>query len=126
MTKRIWDKITPIEKNAISKGASLLGELRDKVDSAWRERSVDSRENLITGPRLREVREARQISQEEMATRLGRTQSAISQIEKRSDLLMSTFTQYIEAADGKLVSFTVKFPEGTVQIVPFNDLEVNH
>jgi DNA-binding XRE family transcriptional regulator len=121
MAKRIWDKISPIEKDAIKQGASLLGELRDKVDSGWRERSVDGREDLITGPRLREVRESRQISQEEMATRLGRSQSAVSQIEKRSDLLMSTLTQYIEAADGKLINLTVEFPEGTVQIVPFKD-----
>jgi len=123
MPKRIWDRVTPLEKDAINQGANLLRELRDKVDPAWRERSSDDRRNLITGPRLREVREARQISQEEMAARLGRTQSAISQIEKRGDLLISTLTQYIEAADGKLVNFTVRFPEGTVKIVPFVDGE---
>ena len=125
MAKRIWERLTPIEKDAVNQGAKLLGELRDKVDSGWRERSTEAREDLITGPRLREVREARQISQEEMAARLGRTQSAVSQIEKRSDLLMSTLTQYIEAADGKLVGFTVSFPEGTVQIVPFKDQETD-
>ena len=54
-----------------------------------------------------------------MAARLGRTQSAISQIEKRGDLLLSTLTQYIEAADGELMNFTVQFPEGEVRVVPF-------
>ena len=97
MAKKIWERLTPIEKDAISQGANLLGELRDKVAPAWRERSGEGAQNLSAGRCLRELREARQISQEELAARLERTQSAISQIEKRGDLLLSTFTQYVEA-----------------------------
>ena len=119
MAKKIWERLTPIEKDAISHGANLLGELRDKVAPAWRERSGEGAQNLIAGPCLRELREARQISQEELAARLERTQSAISQIEKRGDLLLSTFTQYVEATDGEFVHFTVRFPEGEVQVAPF-------
>ena len=119
MAKKIWERLTPIEKDAISQGANLLGELRDKVAPAWRERSGEGAQNLIAGPCLRELREARQISQEELAARLERTQSAISQIEKRGDLLLSTFTQYVEATDGEFVHFTVGFPEGEVQVAPF-------
>ena len=119
MAKKIWERLTPIEKDAISQGANLLGELRDKVAPAWRERSGEGAQNLIAGPCLRELREARQISQEELAARLERTQSAISQIEKRGDLLLSTFTQYVEATDGEFVHFTVWFPEGEVQVAPF-------
>ena len=33
--------------------------------------------------------------------------------------ILSTFTQYVEAIDGELVHFTVRFPEGDVQVVPF-------
>jgi len=65
------------------------------------------------------LHEVRQISQEEMAARFGRTQSAISQIEKRGDLLLSTLTQYIETTDGERMNFTVQFPESKVQVVPF-------
>jgi len=119
MAKRIWDRLTPTEKEALSQGANLLGKLREKVPPEWREQAAEGRKILIAGPRLRELREARQISQEEMAARLGRTQSAISQIEKRSDLLLSTLTQYIEAAEGELVNFTVQFPEGEIRVVPF-------
>lgn len=122
MGKSILDRLAPIEKDAINQAKNLVADLRDKVDSGWRERSA-GRDDLITGPRLRELRVARQISQEEMASRLGRTQSAVSQIEKRSDLLMSTLTQYVEALDGQLVNFTVKFPEGAVQVVPFKTKE---
>lgn len=126
MAKKFWDRLAPIEKDAISQGAKLVGDLRDKVDPWWREQSAESRQDLITGSRLRELREARQISQEEMAARLGCTQSAISQIEKRGDLLMSTFTQYIEAVDGELMNFTVQFPEGTVEVVPFKAKDAGH
>ena len=119
MAKKIWDRLTQAEKDAINQGTNLLGKLREKVQSEWREQTSEGRRILITGPRLRELREARQISQEEMAARLGRTQSAISQIEKRGDLLLSTLTQYIEAVDGELMNFTVQFPEGEVLVVPF-------
>ena len=119
MAKKIWDRLSKIEKDAINQGANLLCELRDKVQAEWRERSAEGGQNLIAGPALRELREAQQISQEELAGRLDRTQSAISQIEKRGDLLLSTFTQYVEAIDGELVHFTVRFPEGDVQVAPF-------
>jgi len=119
MAKKFWDKLTKIEKKAVNQGANLLGELRDKVQSGWRERSGEGAQNLIAGPALRELREAQQISQEELASRLNRTQSAISQIEKRGDLLLSTIRQYVEAVEGELVHFTVRFDEGDVQVAPF-------
>lgn len=122
MAKNIWDRLTPIERDAIAQGGKLLDELRARVNPDWREKSGEDRHRLVTGLRLRELREARQISQEELAARLGRTQSAVSQIEKRGDLLVSTLTQYVEAADGKLINFTVRFPEGEVQVVPFETL----
>ena len=119
MAGKIRDRLTDIEKDAINQGAKLLGELRDKVQPGWRGQSAEGVQNLIAGPALRKLREAQQISQEELAGRLDRTQSAISQIEKRGDLLLSTFTQYVEAIDGELVHFTVRFPEGDVQVAPF-------
>ena len=91
MAKKIWDRLTNIEKDAINQGANLLGELRDKVQSAWRERSAEGEQNLTAGPTLRALREAQQISQEELPHRLDRTQSAISQIETGDNLLLSTF-----------------------------------
>ena len=118
MAKKLWDRLTKTEQKAINQGVDLLGELRDKVQPGWREQSVAGAPNLIAGPSLRKLRESQQISQEELAGRLDRTQSAISQIEKRSDLLLSTITQYVKAIDGQLVHFTVRFPEGDVEVVP--------
>ena len=106
MQKKLWERLTPIEKDAINQGADLLRELRDRVAPAWSEQSSENVQNLITGHCLRELREAQQISQEELAARLRRSQSAISQMEKRGDLLLSTMAQYVEAVGGKLVDFT--------------------
>jgi DNA-binding XRE family transcriptional regulator len=125
MAKKFWDRLSNIEKDAINQGADLLGELRDKVQPGWRERSGEGVQNLITGPALRELRESQQISQEELASRLNRTQSAISQIEKRGDLLLSTIRQYVEAVEGELVHFTVQFAEGDVQVAPFKSRPVD-
>ena len=119
MAKKVWERLTPVEKDAIDQGANLLRELRDRVVPAWSEQSSENVQNLIAGHCLRELREAQQISQEELAARLGRSQSAISQMEKRGDLLLSTMTQYVEAVGGELVDFTVRFPDGDVQIAPF-------
>ena len=119
MAKKVWERLTRVEKDAIDQGVNLLRELRDSVVPAWSEQSSKDVQNLIAGHCLRELREAQQISQEELAGRLDRTQSAISQIEKRGDLLLSTFTQYVEAIDGELVHFTVRFPQGEVQVTPF-------
>jgi len=119
MQKKLWERLTPIEKDAINQGADLLRELRDRVAPAWSEQSSENVQNLTTGHCLRELREAQQISQEELAARLRRSQSAISQMEKRGDLLLSTMAQYVEAVGGKLVDFTVRFPDGDVQVAPF-------
>ena len=113
MAKKFWDKLTHTEKDALNQIADGVGWL------TGRERSADCEQNLIAGPALRELRESQQISQEELAGRLDRSQSAISQIEKRGDLLLSTFTQYVEAIGGKFVHFTVRFPEGDVRVAPF-------
>ena len=113
MAKKFWDKLTHTEKDA-------LNQIRDGV--GWlmgREQSLAGAPNLTAGPSLRKLRESQQISQEELAGRLDRTQSAISQIEKRSDLLLSTITQYVNAIDGQLVHLTIRFPDGDVQVVPF-------
>ena len=117
MAKRFWEKLTPAERKAIDQGANLIGEVRDLITPGWRDRRAVA-EHLLAGLRLRELREERQISQEDLADRLERTQSAISQIEKRGDLLLSTFVQYIEATGGELVHFTVRYPEGDVQVEP--------
>jgi len=59
---------------------------------------------------LRDLRKARKQTQTRIAQQLGINQENVSRIEKRSDLLLSTLSGYVEAMGGKL-SLVVEFPD---------------
>jgi transcriptional regulator with XRE-family HTH domain len=59
---------------------------------------------------LRDLRKALQLTQERLAKRLGVKQESISNIEKRSDLLLSTLQAYVAALGGDL-RLLVTFPD---------------
>lgn len=58
---------------------------------------------------LKDLRQAAERTQEELATALGVGQDTISRLEKRSDMLLSTLKRYVEAMGGKL-NLIAKFP----------------
>ncbi|MEH1783717.1 MAG: XRE family transcriptional regulator [Nostoc sp.] len=59
---------------------------------------------------LRDVRKARELTQERMAELLGIRQDSISKLEKRTDLLLSTLRSYLNAMGGSL-QLIVEFPD---------------
>jgi DNA-binding transcriptional regulator YiaG len=65
--------------------------------------------------RLKELREQRGLSQEELARRLGSKQASISRAEARSDFLVSTLKKHAEALGGKLVVKMV-FPDFEMEL----------
>jgi DNA-binding XRE family transcriptional regulator len=60
---------------------------------------------------LGQLRKAQELTQEQLARTLGIRQATVAQMEKRSDLMLSTLRSYIEAMGGKL-SLVVEFPGG--------------
>jgi transcriptional regulator with XRE-family HTH domain len=58
---------------------------------------------------LKDLREAVQRTQEDLAARLGVGQDTVSRIERRSDILLSTLRRYIEAMGGEL-NLVARFP----------------
>jgi transcriptional regulator with XRE-family HTH domain len=58
---------------------------------------------------LKDLRQAVERTQEELATALGVGQDTISRLERRSDMLLSTLKRYVEAMGGKL-NLIAKFP----------------
>ena len=60
---------------------------------------------------LRDIRKSRQITQEQVAERLGGKQVYISRLEKRADVKISTLRDYIRALGGDL-QLLVTFPDG--------------
>ena len=51
---------------------------------------------------LRDLRKAHEMTQEKLAAVLGMKQASVSDLEKRSDMLLSTLREYIEALGGEL------------------------
>ena len=51
---------------------------------------------------LRDLRRARELTQERVAESLGIGQEGVSRLEKRTDLLFSTLRSYVEAMRGRL------------------------
>jgi len=58
---------------------------------------------------LKDLRLAAQQTQEQLAAALGVGQDAISRLEKRSDMLLSTLRHYVESMGGKL-ELVAQFP----------------
>lgn len=70
---------------------------------------------------LRQVREAREQSQARVAERLGIKQAAVSRLERRADMYVSTLRQFIEAMGGKL-DIVARFPGHDMRITQFSEI----
>ena len=82
-----------------------------KLSAAQRKKVEARAAQLIKGEMtLRELRQARKLTQVRMAKTLGITQDSVSRLEKRSDLLLSTLRKTIEAMGGNL-SLVAEFPD---------------
>ena len=77
-----------------------------------RRRKVEERAEELSAEEmtLRELRKARQLTQVNVARRLGISQDGVSRLEQRSDLLLSTLRKTVEAMGGNL-SLIAKFPD---------------
>ena len=58
---------------------------------------------------LKDLRQAAQQTQEQLAATLGVRQDTISRLEKRSDMLLSTLRHYVESMGGRL-DIVARFP----------------
>lgn len=67
---------------------------------------------------LHELRKAQQMSQDTLAKALNITQAAVSKMERRTDMYISTLRNYIRAMGGEL-EIVATFPDGQVKIENF-------
>jgi DNA-binding XRE family transcriptional regulator len=72
------------------------------------------REHIKEMP-LNELRTARRLTQQQLAQTLDMTQAAVSQIERRTDMYLSTLNNFVEAMGGRLEMYAV-FPDGAVKL----------
>jgi len=72
---------------------------------------------------LQELRKAKKLTQTQLADVLNIRQATVAQMEKRSDLMLSTLRSYVEAMGGTL-SLMVEFPDrAPVSLEGFGDTE---
>ena len=90
---------------------STLTDRMDKLPPSRRKKVEERAPALIAEEMsLRDLRKARKQTQERVAEKLGINQENVSRLERRSDLLISTLSSYVEAMGGKL-SLVAEFPD---------------
>lgn len=101
-----------------------LNEKLDDLPEARRKRVLAEADRLhaeyLT---LQELRKAKKLTQAQLAEVLNIRQATIAQMEKRSDLMLSTLRSYVEAMGGKL-RLMVEFPDRPpVSLEGFSDTD---
>jgi len=81
------------------------------MSGAARARATAKAQDFIETMGLDELREARRLTQNHLASLLGVKQAAISKLERRADMYVSTLYHTIEAMGGEL-EIRVKFADG--------------
>ena len=97
-------------------------ELEAKMSPESRARSDAKAQKMIAEMALDELREAREMTQAHLAKILGVNQAAVSKLERRADMYVSTLQSFVKAMGGEL-KITARFPEGTVEINQFEDVK---
>src|SRR5260370_38498046 len=90
-------------------------ELESKMSPAARAEARRRVQEELKKMPLHELRAARRLTQQQLAQTLNMTQAAVSQLEQRTDIYLSTLENFVEAMGGRLEMYAV-FPEGKVKL----------
>jgi DNA-binding XRE family transcriptional regulator len=107
----------PVEVKQVAKN---FKELQEGMSPERRARVEARVHEALKTLALDELREARKLTQAQLATLLEVDQGSVSKMERRTDMYISTLRSYIEAMGGALHIRAV-FPDGEVQIHQFGD-----
>jgi DNA-binding transcriptional regulator YiaG len=107
------------EKVRSSAMAKKFRELYDRLPAPVRERVEARVHDALLELSLQELREARELTQQQLAEHLKSGQAAVSKLERRTDMYVSTLRRFIEAMGGEL-EIIARFPEGDVRITNFS------
>ena len=98
--------------------AKKFSELRARLSPKARAQSEARTAKLLEEMPLQELRQALDLTQQEVAESLKIEQAAVSKMEKQTDMYLSTLRRFIAAMGGSL-DIVARFPEGAVQITQF-------
>lgn len=102
--------------------ATKWRDIRKTLSPEAEQRIRESVEAVAEVMALRQLREARGLTQVNLAKVLNVNQGAVSRMEKRTDMYVSTLRSFIQAMGGRLQVKAI-FPEGEVQIDQFESLD---
>jgi len=102
--------------------ARNFNELRDKMSPESRAAVEERVRQTLAAMPMDELREARALTQTQLASVLNVTQGAVSKVERRADMYISTLRSYVRAMGGD-VQIRAIFLDGEVIINQFQDLE---
>jgi transcriptional regulator with XRE-family HTH domain len=98
--------------------AKKFSELRGKLSPEAQARAAARSEGMLLEIQLRELRKSRNVTQVEIAEAMGVEQGAVSKLERRSDMYLSTVYEYVRALGGEL-KLVASFPEGDIPVQSF-------
>ena len=93
--------------------------LRDKMTPEQRAESETLAQLALLHLTLAELRKSLNLTQEEVADKLGVVQSALSKIEHQDDIQVSTLSRYIKSLGGSL-TIVAHFPDKEIIISQFD------
>ncbi len=97
-------------------------DVRRKLSPELEEKTRREVSAIVEAATLNQLREARNLTQANLANILGINQGSVSKLEKRADMYVSTLRGFIQAMGGELQIKAV-FPEGEVEIEQFKDVD---
>lgn len=101
--------------------AKSYNQLLERVKPEVREKAEEKTKKLLLEMHLNELRKARKKSQVVIGKKLNIKQAAISRIESRTDMYISTLRDYIKALGGEL-EIVARFQDMDVKIDQFKEL----
>jgi transcriptional regulator with XRE-family HTH domain len=92
--------------------------LLEQMPPERRERIAERTQDLLIELALRELRQARNLTQQQLADALGISQPALSKMEHQPDIQISTLRRILAAMGGEL-KLVARFPDGEFVISPW-------
>lgn len=99
--------------------AKSFRELRKKMSPERQARAKARTEEMLAELALQELRQALNLTQEEVAAAMQMNQGAVSKMEHQSDIYVSTLRKFISAMGGQL-KLVASFPDRDVVISQFD------
>lgn len=98
--------------------AKKFEELRARMSPEAQSLAAARAEAMLVEMQLHELRKARQATQVDVAKAMSVEQAAVSKLERREDMYVSSLRQYVKALGGEL-KLVASFPDGDIQLHPY-------